>query len=136
MEKKLKKIFLALILLSASLLAELTNEYISQKLIDSKIPIVDIRTVGEWRESGLLANAIPITFFDERGNYDINAFLTKLNQAVDTKKPFALICHTGSRTSMLAPFLSEKLGYKVINLKGGMEYATRGLHLKTYKYMK
>jgi len=136
LEKKLKKIFLALILLSASLLAELTNEYISQKLIDSKIPIVDIRTVGEWRESGLLANAIPITFFDERGNYDINAFLTKLNQAVDTKKPFALICHTGSRTSMLAPFLSEKLGYKVINLKGGMEYATRGLHLKTYKYMK
>ena len=136
MEKKLKKIFLALILLSASLLAELTNEYISQKLIDSKIPIVDIRTVGEWRESGLLANAIPITFFDERGNYDINAFLTKLNQAVDTKKPFALICHTGSRTSMLAPFLSEKLNYKVINLKGGMDYATRGLHLKTYKYMK
>ncbi len=132
----MKKIFLALILLSASLLAELTNEYISQKLIDSKIPIVDIRTVGEWRESGLLANAIPITFFDERGNYDINAFLTKLNQAVDTKKPFALICHTGSRTSMLAPFLSEKLNYKVINLKGGMDYATRGLHLKTYKYMK
>ncbi len=136
MENKLKKIFLALILLSASLMAELTNEYISQKLIDSKIPIVDIRTVGEWRESGLLANAIPITFFDERGNYNINAFLTKLNQAVDTKKPFAIICHTGSRTSMLAPFLSEKLGYKVINLKGGMDYAIRGLHLKTYKYMK
>ena len=136
MEKKLKKIFLALILLSASLMAELTNEYISQALLDKKIPIVDIRTVAEWRESGLLANAVPITFFDEQGNYDINAFLTKLNQKVDTKKPFALICHTGSRTSMLAPFLSEKLNYTVINLKGGMDYATRGLHLPTYKYMK
>jgi len=136
LEKKLKKLFLALILLSASLMAELTNEYISQKFIDSKVPIVDIRTAGEWRETGLLANAIPITFFDERGNYDINAFLTKLNKAVDTKKPFAIICHSGSRTSMLAPFLSEKLNYKVINLKGGMDYATRGIHLKTYKYMK
>jgi len=132
----LKKIFLALILLTVSLMAEITNEYISQKLIDSKIPIVDIRTMGEWRESGLLPNAVPITFFDERGNYNINAFLKELNQKVDTKKPFALICHSGSRTSMLAPFLSDKLHYQVINLKGGMDYATRKLHLKTYKYMK
>ena len=117
-------------------MAELKNEYISQKLIDAKIPIVDIRTVPEWRESGLLTNAVPITFFDEKGNYDINAFLTELNKKVDTTKPFALICHTGSRTSMLAPFLSEKLKYSVINLKGGMDYATRGLHLQVYKYMK
>jgi len=132
----LKKIFLALLLLTVSLFAELKNEYISQKLLDSGTPIVDIRTASEWRESGLLPNAIPITFFDERGNYNINAFLTELNKKVDTKKPFAIICHTGSRTGMLAPFLSEKLNYKVINLKGGMDYATRVLHLKTYKYMK
>ncbi len=132
----MKKIFLALILLSVSLMADLTNEYISQKLIDSKIPIVDIRTAEEWRESGLLPNAIPITFFDETGNYDVNAFLTELNKQVDTKKTFAIICHTGSRTSMLAPFLSEKLKYNVINLQGGMDYATRGLHLPAYKYMK
>jgi len=132
----LKKIFLALILLTVSLMAELTNEYISQKMIDAKTPIVDIRTAGEWRESGLLPNAIPITFFDESGNYDVNAFLAELNKKVDTKKTFALICHTGSRTSVLAPFLSEKLNYNVINLKGGMDYATRTLHFKTYKYMK
>ena len=132
----MKKIFLALILLTVSLMAELTNEYISQKMIDAKTPIVDIRTAGEWRESGLLPNAIPITFFDESGNYDVNAFLAELNKKVDTKKTFALICHTGSRTSVLAPFLSEKLNYNVINLKGGMDYATRTLHFKTYKYMK
>jgi len=132
----MKKIFLSLILLSMSLFAELTNEYVSQQLVNSKTPIVDIRTKPEWRETGLLQGAIPITFFDEKGGYDINAFLKELNEKVDTTKEFAIICHSGSRTSMLAPFLSEKLHYKVINLKGGMDYATRGLHLKTYRYMK
>ena len=132
----MKKIFLTLILLTVSLFAELSNEFASQKLIDSNIPIVDIRTAPEWRESGLLQGAIPITFFDEQGNYNIPAFLKELNKKVDTTKPFAIICHTGSRTSMLAPFLSEKLHYKVINIKGGMDYATRGVHLKSYRYMK
>jgi len=123
-------------LLATTLFAEVTNKFPSQELIDSKVPIVDIRTVGEWRETGLLKGAIPITFFDERGKYDIPAFLKELNAKVDTTKPFALICHTGSRTSMVAPFLSQELHYKVINLQGGMEYATKGVHLKTYKYMK
>jgi len=132
----LKKIVLSLLILSISLFAELTNEYISQKFIDSKTPIVDIRTPGEWRESGLLPNAVPIMFFNERGGYNIDAFLTELNAKIDTKKPFAIICHTGSRTSMLAPFLSKELKYNVINLQGGMDYATRKLHLQTYKYMK
>ena len=132
----MKKIFLSLILLTAALFAQMSNEFASQELLNAKTPIVDIRTAPEWRESGLLQGAIPITFFDEQGNYDINAFLKELNAKVDTTKPFALICHTGSRTSMLAPFLSEKLHYKVINLKGGMEYATRKLQLQTYRYMK
>lgn len=123
-------------LLSLTLLAELTNENVSQKLIDSKVPIVDIRTPAEWRESGVLAGAVPITFFNERGDYNVDAFLEELNKKVDTSKPFALICHTGNRTSMLAPWLSKELKYNVINLTGGMDYATRTLHLKTYKYMK
>lgn len=132
----MKKIFLSLLLLTVSLFAELKTEYVSQKFIDSKVPIVDIRTAGEWRESGILAGAIPITFFYADRKPDVPAFLKELNAKVDTTKPFAIICHTGSRTSRLAPFLSDRLHYKVINLKGGMDYATRVLHLHTYKYMK
>jgi len=132
----LKKIILSLLILSVSLFAELKNEYISKELLNSGIPIVDIRTPPEWKETGLLKGAIPIMFFNERGGYDVNAFLKELNAKVDTKKPFALICHTGSRTSILAPWLSKELGYHVINLKGGMDYATRGLKLPTYPYTK
>lgn len=120
--RNLKKTLLLLLILSLSLLAELSHEYPSQKILDSKIPIVDIRTPGEWRETGLVKDAIPIMFFDERGSYNIETFLSELNKKVDTKKPFALICRTGSRTRILGDYLSKEMGYDVINLQGGMMF--------------
>jgi len=133
MEQILKNIFLLLLILSASLFAELTNEYASQKLLDDKTPVVDIRTPPEWIETGLLKGAIPIMFFNERGDYNIEKFLTELNKKVDTTKPFALICRTGSRTKILSQFLSKEMNYKVINLKGGMMLA-KGKNLPTVSY--
>jgi len=121
-------------LLSLSLLAEVKNEYISKEFLKQNIPIVDIRTPGEWKQTGLLKGAIPIMFWNAQGKYDTNKFLNALHKKVDTTKPFALICHTGSRTSIVAPWLAKEFGYKVINLQGGMEYATKGLHLKTLPY--
>jgi rhodanese-related sulfurtransferase len=119
----LKKVFLSLLFLSLSLFASIKNEEASMELLRLNIPIVDIRTSAEWKETGLLKGSIPIMLFDEKGKYDLKDFLEKLNSAVDTKKPFALICRTGSRTKILAQFLSQKMGYDVINLKSGILYA-------------
>ena len=121
----MKKIFLTLLILVSSLVAELKHEYLSQKLIDSKIPIVDIRTPGEWKETGIVKNSIPIMFFNEQGAYDVNAFLTQLNAKVDTTKEFAIICRTGSRTAVIADFLSKQLHYKVLNVKDGIIFASQ-----------
>lgn len=119
----MKKIFLTLLILVSTLMAELKHEYLSQKLIDSKIPIVDIRTPGEWKETGIVKNSIPIMFFNEEGAYDVNAFLTELNAKVDTKKQFAIICRTGSRTAVIADFLSKQLHYNIVNIKDGIIFA-------------
>ena len=119
-----------------NLFAEVRNEFISKELLQKNIPIVDIRTPAEWEQTGLLKGAVPIMFWDAKGNYDAKKFLIELNKKVDTTKPFALICHTGNRTSMVAPWLSKEFGYKVINLKGGMQYAIDGLHIKTIAYKK
>ena len=121
----MKKIFLTLLILATSLMAELKNEYLSQKLIDSKIPIVYIRTPGEWKETGVVKNSIPIMFFNEQGGYDVNAFLTELNAKVDTTKEFAIICRTGSRTAVIADFLSKQLHYNVVNVKDGIIFASQ-----------
>jgi rhodanese-related sulfurtransferase len=132
----LKKIIFILLVVAASLFGEYKSQHPTKELLNSNIPIVDIRTPQEWRETGILKGAIPITFFDSDGNYNIEEFLKQLNKKVDTKKPFALICRTGSRTSMVAPWLAKKLGYNVINLEGGMIYVTQGLGIKPINYIK
>lgn len=130
----MKKAILFLSLVFALLQAEVINQPPSKALLEKHIPIVDIRTPGEWKETGLLKGSIPIMFFDTHGGYNVDRFVQKLNAKVDTKKPFAIICHTGSRTSMLAPFLSKTFGYTVYNLKGGVNYARQlGLPFIPYR---
>ncbi len=131
----MKKLFLTLLFLTSALFAEVVNSYPDAAFLSKKIPTVDIRTAGEWKETGLLKGAIPITFFDEKGAYNIPLFLQELSSKVDVKKPFALICRSGSRTKIVSTFLSQKMGYKVYDLNGGMMYAM-GKNLPTVAYKK
>lgn len=130
----MKKIVFSLLCFVSSLLADVYPIYPDQAFLNKKIPIVDIRTEGEWRQTGVIKGAIPITFFDEKGNYNIPLFLKELSAKVDVKKPFALICRSGSRTKMVSAFLSQKIGYNVYDLNGGMLYASsQGLPIVAYK---
>jgi len=130
----LKKIFLSLLILSVSLFAQYKSIYPTKEFINSGITIVDIRTTPEWKETGILKNAVPITFFYRDGSYNTKKFLNELRKKVDVTKPFALICHTGNRTSMVAPWLAKDMGFNVTNIKGGMDYVTKQLHIKTLPY--
>ena len=116
----MKKIIFALLFLATSLMAELTQVWATPEFADKNIKIIDIRTPAEWKETGIIKGSYTITFFDERGNFNVENFLKQLNMAVKKDEQFALICRVGSRTGMVSEFLSEKLGYKVINLKGGI----------------
>lgn len=127
------KILLSIVILATSLLATVTNKYPTQANLNSAMPIVDIRTPPEWKETGIVKDSITIMFFNEQGGYDVNAFLAELNQKVDTKKPFALICRTGSRTTMISDFLSKQLRYDVVNFKGGIVYMKRN-NIPTVSY--
>ena len=130
----MKKIVYSLLLLATSLFAQVIPIYPDQAFLNKKIPIIDIRTESEWKETGVLKGAIPITFFDEKGAYNIPLFLKELSAKVDVKKPFALICRSGSRTRMVSNFLSQKIGYTVYDLNGGMLYASaKRLPMVTYK---
>ena len=129
------KYFIAFLLLLSTLLqAEIITEPISKELLAKKVPIVDIRTEGEWKETGIVKGAITITFFNEQGQYDLEKFLAELNAKVDTKKELALICRSGSRSNMVGKYLSDKLGYKVIDIQGGMlDAAHRNVTIVPYQ---
>ncbi len=116
----MKRIFIGLFILSAALMAELHQIWATPQFVENNMKIIDIRTPAEWRETGIVKGSYTIMFFDEKGNFNIETFLKQLDMAVKKDEPFALICRIGSRTGMVSEFLSEKLGYKVTNLKGGI----------------
>jgi len=114
------KILIALLITVSSLMAELTQVWATPQFVEKKMKIIDIRTPAEWRETGIVEGSYTIMFFDEKGNFNLEIFLRQLNMVVKKDEPFALICRVGSRTGMVSEFLSERLGYKVTNLKGGI----------------
>ena len=116
----MSKISLINALFSTLLFAELRHVDVDKEMVKSGIKIIDIRTEAEWKETGLVENAIPITFFDEQGRYDAQAFINELNKHVKKDLEFALICRTGNRTAAVSELLSKQ-GYKVVNLKGGIK---------------
>jgi len=116
----LKRIIFGLLLLATSLFAELKQEWATQGFLKKNIKVIDIRTPAEWRETGIVKGSYTIMFFDEQGNYDVPKFLKALDGVVKKDEQFALICRVGSRTGMVSEFLSKDMGYKVINLKGGI----------------
>lgn len=127
------KILLLISLFSTLLFAELRHVDANEEIVKSGMKIIDIRTLPEWKETGLIENAIPITFFDEQGRYNAETFIKELDKHVSKDKEFALICRTGNRTSAVSELLSKQ-GYKVVNLKGGMKsLMSKGYTPEPYK---
>jgi len=99
------------------------------------VPVIDIRTEPEWRQTGLVPQSRPVTFFQPDGSYNLQGFLEKLKALGITKEtPFVLVCRTAHRTHMLGQFLSQKLGYKkVYELAGGiMNWKAHGKPVAPY----
>ncbi|HLD24104.1 MAG TPA: rhodanese-like domain-containing protein [Sulfuricurvum sp.] len=124
----------AFLMFATTLMADYIAQPIDQKLIDSKIKIIDIRTPNEWKTTGLIKGSHPIMFFDEQGNYNVETFLGKLNKVVKKGEKFALICNSGNRTQIVGNFLGKQQGYNVIDLQGGIQYAIgKKIPLEPYK---
>jgi rhodanese-related sulfurtransferase len=129
----MSKIFIIFLLSLSTLFAAMTSQEPSPKFLAKKIKIFDIRTQGEWKQTGIIKDSIPLTFFDERGQYNVQAFLAGLSKHVKKGESFALICATGNRTHMVSNFLGKN-GFPVINLKGGiMKAVQNGVKLVPFK---
>jgi rhodanese-related sulfurtransferase len=105
----------------------------TKEMLESGImKIIDIRTESEWKQTGVLPQAHCITFFDEFGNYDVDAFIREYEKVADKEELVGLICRTGTRTRMVADFM-RKNGYNAVNLDGGVFFLpTIGVELVPY----
>ena len=56
------------------------------RLAAAGVPVIDVRTPGEWKESGVVAGSKLITLFDAQGNAD-PAWLTKVKEVAKPRQP-------------------------------------------------
>ncbi|MCH9814232.1 MAG: rhodanese-like domain-containing protein [Epsilonproteobacteria bacterium] len=97
--------------------------------------IVDIRTPGEWEQTGVIPGTTKIMFFDDRGSYNIEKFMAEFTKVVkDKNQPFVLVCRTASRTKVVGHFLTNDMGYtKARELGGGIMFGWLNENRKTVK---
>ena len=96
-----------------------------QAMLEQNIPLYDIRRADEWRQTGVIDGSKLLTFADANGRVKPD-FLDRLTATVGKHDPLILICHTGSRTSTLARYLVENMGYtQVFNVRHGISHWIR-----------
>lgn len=92
-------------------------------LIDEGVPVVDLRTAAEWRHSGIIEGSHLLTFFDERGNYDVRSWLEQFVQVARQDDAVVIICAVGNRSLAVSGFLYDNLGFKKVhNVVEGIEH--------------
>ena len=90
-------------------------------LIQNGVPIIDIRTASEWNDTGVIKHSNLITFFDEKGNYNLEEWLSKLKKIAKEGDPVIIICRSGRRSGIVSKLLDEKIKYtSVYNASGGI----------------
>lgn len=77
--------------------------------------LLDIRTVAEWKETGLAKGAWPVSMHTSDFGPKLNAVLKK-----HSDKQIGLICATGGRTSYVTDILEKNGITGVIDVSEGM----------------
>ena len=110
-----------------------TKEF--QEKVDEGVKIIDIRRPDEWELYGVIEGSHKITFFDEIGQFDIDAFLNLFTKVItDKEQPFILVCAHANRTKTVGEIMGLKLKYKnVYELDGGINWGWIDKGFKTVK---
>ena len=95
------------------------------KLLAAGTPLVDVRTQGEWEQSGIIAGSRLMTFFDEQGRSNPQQWMERLRRQQKAGEPVILICRTGNRTRLVAQFLDRQGFGKIYNVRQGIMNWTR-----------
>lgn len=96
------------------------------RLVAAGAVLVDIRTAPEWKETGVIAGAKLLTFFDEKGRVDAPAWLQQLKSLSKPGQAIILVCRSGNRTRSAAQFLTQQAGFKTVyHASNGMNAWTR-----------
>ena len=117
-------IIVALLLIQVAYAAEVTEIDVQglEKLMASGVTVIDVRTPGEWKQTGVVEGSIPIMFFDEKRQPLIQEWMQQASNHISPDKQVAIICRSGNRSKVVGNFLIKQHGYEsVYNVTGGIK---------------
>ena len=124
MKKKLLALTFFFILNSSQLFGEIyevDNEKIKM-LLENSVPLIDIRTEGEWRETGIINNSYLLTFFDNEGNYDFKKWMIEVGEIADENGPVIIMCRSGRRSRIVSNMIiKENNEYLIYHATDGIK---------------
>lgn len=89
------------------------------------ITLIDVRTPGEWRQTGVPAGATLIDMNNTQGPQGfVDAVLSRVKG--DRNAPIALICRSGNRSALMQNTLEEQGFTRVYNIREGMGGSATG----------
>jgi rhodanese-related sulfurtransferase len=99
----------------------LSPENAWQRVQDDGLLVIDIRTQGEWEETGIPHQAALVSLYSDWGVPNID-FVTEVLEASggDKERPIALICAGGVRSSFAADLLRDRGFMHVFDIGEGM----------------
>jgi len=86
-----------------------------KELLERGITVIDVRREDEWRATGIVEGSYGLTFFDEKGRYDANAWLSELSNLIEKNESFVLISARGARSSKIASFLDKRMEFERVH---------------------
>lgn len=81
---------------------------------DDSLLLVDIRTPEEWKQTGVVAGALLVTYSTPE------AFLQAVTPHLKPGQRLGLICRSGNRTSRAAQQIAPLFQGDVVDIEGGM----------------
>lgn len=85
------------------------------------VPVIDIRTPEEWRDTGVIKGAHLMTF-SFTGGFDKAGWLKQEQQVAKPGQPVVLVCRSGRRSKAVADYMESQ------SVKGTIYHATGGMN--------
>ena len=93
---------------------QMSPKQASEALSAGEIVLIDIRTPGEWAETGVAKGAVPLDMTSPTFQEDFSKQF-----GANPGKKFALICRSGNRSNYLASILESAGLTKIVDVTGG-----------------
>jgi len=97
----------------------ITADQAKARLERGQMVLIDVRSPQEWRQTGIAPGARTVTIHDPRG---LSGFVEAVKAAVggDLDKAIAVVCASGSRSTIAQKTLTEAGFTRITNLREGM----------------